>query len=69
MCVQHRRLALHEVARSQSDDESVLGQIARLLITAGSDVDAISSDFGEVGIVGCQVKRCCYASPQFVRYW
>ena len=51
MCVHHRRLALHEVARSQSDDKSVLGQIARLLITAGSDVDAISSDFGEVGII------------------
>lgn len=43
----HQRLALHEVARSQSDDDSVLGQIARHLMTAGADIDAISSDFGE----------------------
>lgn len=43
----HQRLPLHEVARSQSEDESVLGQIARLLISAGSDMDAVSSDFGE----------------------
>lgn len=43
----HQRLALHEVARSQSDDESTLGRIVRMLITAGADVDALSSDFGE----------------------
>ncbi|KAK7091540.1 protein phosphatase 1 regulatory subunit 12A-like [Littorina saxatilis] len=47
MMNKHQRLALHEVARSQCEDESVLGQIARLLITAGSEVDAISSDFAE----------------------
>jgi hypothetical protein len=47
---QHQRLALHEVARSQSENKSVLGQITRILVTAGSDVDALSSDFGEVGL-------------------
>ncbi|KAK7464566.1 hypothetical protein BaRGS_00037876 [Batillaria attramentaria] len=47
MANKHQRLPLHEVARSQSEDKSSLGRIARLLITAGSDVDALSSDFGE----------------------
>nr|KAG5687361.1 hypothetical protein BaRGS_025367 [Batillaria attramentaria] len=34
---------------NKSEDKSSLGRIARLLITAGSDVDALSSDFGERG--------------------
>ncbi|XP_076456786.1 uncharacterized protein LOC143291073 [Babylonia areolata] len=43
----HQRLALHEVARSRSEDETALGDIARLLVAAGSDVNAVSSDFAE----------------------
>ncbi|XP_076437640.1 uncharacterized protein LOC143276868 [Babylonia areolata] len=47
MANKHQRLALHEVARSQSTEETQLGRIAQLLVAAGSDVDATSSDFGE----------------------
>ncbi|XP_036368253.1 ankyrin-3 isoform X1 [Octopus sinensis] len=42
------RSALHETCRSPEDDESKLGKIANLFIAKGSDVNAKSSDEGEV---------------------
>lgn len=42
------RTALHETARSQAKGDFQLGEIAQCLIEAGSDVNAKSSDLGEV---------------------
>lgn len=48
-CAQDGRSALVETARSKRyGDERVLGEIARLLIEAGSDVDLKCADLGEV---------------------
>ncbi|KAK3088450.1 hypothetical protein FSP39_019357 [Pinctada imbricata] len=46
------RTALHETARSQERDDIKLGEIARCLIEAGSDVNAKSSDLGEADFTG-----------------
>lgn len=46
------RTALHEVARSQSTSDDKLGNIAKMLIDAGSDINAKSSDLGEADLTG-----------------
>ena len=46
--IQDERTALHEVARSPNMSDDRLGEIAKLLIDAGSDINAKSSDLGEV---------------------
>ncbi|XP_060074912.1 serine/threonine-protein phosphatase 6 regulatory ankyrin repeat subunit A-like [Ylistrum balloti] len=46
------RTALHETARSQDYHEERLGGIATILIDAGSDVNAKSSDLGEADFTG-----------------
>ncbi|KAK6167385.1 hypothetical protein SNE40_021425 [Patella caerulea] len=46
------RTALHEVARSKEKEEITLGEIARLLLQAGSDKDARGSDLGEADFTG-----------------
>ncbi|XP_021355949.1 tankyrase-2-like [Mizuhopecten yessoensis] len=46
------RTALHETARSQDYHEERLGDIATILIAAGSDVNAKSSDLGEADFTG-----------------
>ena len=46
--IQDERTALHEVARSHSNDDDKLGEIAKLLIDAGCNINAKSSDRGEV---------------------
>ncbi|XP_033726929.1 poly [ADP-ribose] polymerase tankyrase-2-like [Pecten maximus] len=46
------RTALHETARSQDYHEERLGGIANILIDAGSDVNAKSSDLGEADFTG-----------------
>jgi len=46
------RTALHECSRSQSKDDKMLAEIARMLIKAGSDFNAKSSDFGEADLTG-----------------
>ncbi|XP_069105647.1 ankyrin repeat domain-containing protein 6-like [Argopecten irradians] len=46
------RTALHETARSQDYHEERLGEIANILIDAGSDVNAKSSDLGEADFTG-----------------
>jgi len=45
---QDERTALHESARSQIRSDDKLGEIASILIKAGGDVNAKSSDLGEV---------------------
>lgn len=42
---------MHETARSQEKGDFQLGEIAQWLIEAGSDVNAKSSDLGEVTIL------------------
>lgn len=46
------RTALHECARSQEREEHKLGDIARTLIEAGSDINSKSSDWGEADLTG-----------------
>ncbi|XP_050410829.2 ankyrin repeat domain-containing protein 6 [Patella vulgata] len=46
------RTAVHEVARSKEKEEITLGEIARLLLQAGSDKDARGSDLGEADFTG-----------------
>ena len=45
---QDERTALHEACRSQSSDEAGLESIARMLIEAGSDINAESTDMSFV---------------------
>ncbi|KAK3602016.1 hypothetical protein CHS0354_027019 [Potamilus streckersoni] len=47
-----QRTALHETARSQERRDDELGEIARLLIIAGSDINAKSSDLGDADLTG-----------------
>ncbi|KAL3885526.1 hypothetical protein ACJMK2_025578 [Sinanodonta woodiana] len=47
-----QRTALHETARSHEQRDNELGEIAKLLIDAGSDINAKSSDLGDADLTG-----------------
>ena len=51
------RTALHECCRSQSTGEQHLADIAEMLIEAGSDINAKSSDLGWVRTDSCMYDR------------
>lgn len=46
------RTALHETARSPEQNDQKLGEIAQMLIQAGCDINAKSSDLGEADFTG-----------------
>lgn len=48
LVIQDDRTALHEVCRSQCEDEEKLADIAKTLINAGAELDKKSSDVGGV---------------------
>jgi len=63
---QDERTALHECARSQQSDDVQLGEICRQLIKAGSDINANSSDWGEVRFLYYHVPTKCFFNVKFL---